>query len=57
MLTAECHECARTDDDTLIHKCPVCHKRVCEDHGHNRSGVWFCCKGCSEYFFFADPDD
>lgn len=57
MLTNECRECGRNDDQILIHKCPVCHKRVCEEHGHSRSGVWFCTKGCSEYFFFSEPDD
>jgi len=53
----ECHKCKKSGIKTHLRKCPICFKYFCEDHAYHRSGVSFCSKGCSEYFFFADPDD
>ncbi len=53
----ECHECKKKMTEASLHKCPVCFKYYCDDHGHHRSGVGFCSDGCAEYFFFVDPDD
>jgi hypothetical protein len=52
-----CHECARTEEATRLSKCPVCHRMFCDDHRHVMSGRAFCSQRCSEYFFFADPEE
>ena len=56
-MDSKCKECGATEDETKVRKCPVCHKEFCEDHSFQRSGLWFCTRGCADYFFFADPDD
>ena len=56
-MSESCHECDMGDDVVRLRKCPICHKHFCEEHSHQRSGLWFCSKGCSEYFFFSEPDD
>lgn len=53
----QCRHCDRTDEDTLLQKCPICHKHFCEDHEYVMSGHRFCTQRCGEYFFFADPED
>jgi hypothetical protein len=57
MTNASCHVCTKSEEQAPLRKCPVCFKHYCEDHGHQRSGVGFCSNGCSQYFFFGDPDD
>ncbi len=52
-----CFQCDTPDESRAHYKCPVCHKRFCEDHAYVMSGRSFCSKGCSQYFFFSDPDD
>ena len=49
-----CHECKKTDEETLLFTCKVCHKRFCEDHSTRRGGVSFCSLGCGIYFFHDD---
>jgi hypothetical protein len=56
-MISECNVCHKSESDTRLHKCPICHKYFCEDHAHHRSGLWFCSSGCAEYFFFSDPDE
>ena len=57
LADTSCHECGRSGTETRLHKCPICYKEFCEDHARQRSGLWFCCKGCSEYFFYSESDD
>jgi len=52
-----CHACSKTEDDTRLEKCAVCHRPFCEDHRAVMSGRAFCSARCAEYFFFADPDE
>ena len=52
----ECRTCQKTDDETALQKCPVCHKAFCHDHAHSLSGRWFCSRGGAEYFFFSEED-
>ena len=53
----KCNVCDKSETEITLHKCPICFKRFCEDHGHQMSGRVFCSKGCAEYFFFSEPDD
>jgi hypothetical protein len=53
----KCHECERTQDDTRLQKCPVCHQMFCEIHCHVMSGRPFCSARCAAYFFFEDPEE
>ena len=57
MIKIECHECQKTEEETLLIVCKVCHKRFCEDHSTKRGGVAFCSLGCGVFFFHDDEDD
>ena len=52
-----CHTCEKTEEDTRLSRCSVCHRAFCEEHRHVMSGRSFCSQRCAEYFFFADPED
>ena len=52
-----CFECDKSIEDTQLEKCSICFKHFCEDHAYSRGGRRFCSEGCSEYFFFTEPDD
>jgi hypothetical protein len=54
--TNACLTCHKTEDETRLHKCPICFKYVCAEDAYNFSGRIFCGKHCSDYFFFADED-
>jgi hypothetical protein len=56
-MKEQCHECGKEATSVRLRKCPVCHKHFCEEHAHSRGGLWFCSKGCSEYFYFGDADE
>jgi hypothetical protein len=56
-MDVECYQCKKTDEEGPIRKCRVCHKHFCEDHSASRSGVAFCSRGCSVYFFHTDEDE
>jgi hypothetical protein len=51
-----CLTCHKTEDETPLHKCPICFKYVCGEDAYNYSGRIFCGKHCADYFFFADED-
>ena len=53
----ECVSCSRTDEETSLQKCPICHKHYCEEHRHQMGGRTFCSRYCAEYFFFSDEED
>jgi hypothetical protein len=52
-----CYRCEEPVEGSPLHKCPVCHKWFCEEHGYTMSGRSFCSSGCAQYFFFSEPDD
>jgi hypothetical protein len=52
-----CRTCEKSEDQTRLSKCPVCHKGFCDEHAFTVSGRQFCSRGCGEYFFFANEDD
>jgi hypothetical protein len=54
---ATCRHCGKTDAETRVHKCPMCHKRACDDCGSRRGGKFFCTPGCGVEFFFGDVDE
>ena len=56
-MDVECNECQKTEAEVKLQKCPICFKYFCDEHAYHRSGLWFCSKGCAEYFFFSEPDD
>ena len=51
-----CLICKKTEDETHLHRCPICFKHVCGTDAFNYSGRIFCGKHCADYFFFADED-
>ena len=53
----KCHQCDLTDDDARLQRCRICHQYFCEDHGYDWRGTSFCKKACSDFFFFADPEE
>ena len=61
MTSAEervCLGCGETDDLSRLERCPVCTKYFCPDCAHRAQGRRFCCKGCSQaYFYDGDSDD
>lgn len=57
MDKTQCFECNKSDDEVRLHKCPMCFKYFCEEHGRRMSGVLFCSRGCAEYFFFSEADE
>ena len=56
-MKVECVTCKKTENETTLRKCAVCHKYYCDEHAFLYSGRSFCSKHCADYFFFADPDD
>ena len=57
VTVVECALCQTTDQDTRLHKCPICFKLVCENCATRGFGRFFCAKKCSDQFFFGDDDD
>ena len=53
----QCKECAAGEDDVYLHKCPICHKYICEEHKFTRSGRVFCSQFCAAFFFHEGDDD
>lgn len=51
-----CVVCKKSENETQLHKCPICFKRVCNEHAFHYSGRIFCDKHCADYFFFNDED-
>ena len=51
-----CLTCHKSENETQLHKCPICFKYVCSEDAFNYSGRVFCGKHCADYFFFADED-
>lgn len=56
-MISECVHCKKSEDETTLIKCPLCHKHACPEHQFLRSGRPFCSRQCADYFFFADEDD
>jgi hypothetical protein len=57
MADHECVHCKKTDDETSLHKCPICFKYYCNEHAYLMSGRTFCSQPCAEFFFFSDADE
>ena len=53
----QCKECAVAEDDAYLHKCPICHSYICEEHKFTRSGRVFCSNFCAAYFFHEGDED
>jgi hypothetical protein len=53
----QCKECSVGEDDAYLHKCPICHKMICDEHKFMRSGRIFCSDFCAAYFFHEGDDD
>ena len=53
----ECVACKVSDQDVRLHKCPICHKYICEEHKFVRSGRIFCSAFCAAYFFHEGDED
>lgn len=53
----QCKECAAGEDDVYLHKCPICHKYICDEHKFVRSGRVFCSQFCAAFFFHEGDDD
>ena len=53
----ECKECGESEDDVFLHKCPICHKYICEEHKFVRSGRVFCSQFCAAFFFHEGDED
>jgi hypothetical protein len=53
----QCKTCAVGEDDAYLHKCPICHKMICDDHKYVRSGRVFCSEFCAAYFFHEGDED
>ena len=58
MKEAHCYSCEKTNDETDLDRCAMCHRHFCEQHGFPMSGRTFCNSGCAGMFFFSeDPED
>ena len=53
----QCKECSVGEDEAYLHKCPICHKGVCDEHKFMRSGRIFCSSFCAAYFFHEGDED
>jgi len=53
----KCAICGLYFEQFNLKKCPTCHKKVCEDCAHMTSGIRFCAKFCSDFFFFGDGEE
>jgi hypothetical protein len=53
----QCKECAASEDDVYLHRCPICHKMICDEHKFLRSGRVFCSSFCAAYFFHEGDED
>jgi len=53
----QCKQCAVGEDEAFLYKCPICHKMICEEHKHVRSGRVFCSSFCAAYFFHEGDED
>jgi hypothetical protein len=53
----QCKECAVAEDDAYLHKCPICHSYICDEHKFMRSGRVFCSSFCAAYFFHEGDED
>jgi len=51
-----CDVCAQKVDFYDLKKCPICHKHFCEECAYLTSGIRFCSKFCSEFFFHGDGE-
>jgi hypothetical protein len=54
MEERRCCVCKESEDNTTLHKCPMCLRWFCEDCEVNTSGRKFCSRTCSDYFFFGE---
>lgn len=53
----ECYQCHKSDNETKLRKCVICHKKFCENCGHKMSGRIFCSRYCAEYFFHSREEE
>lgn len=51
-----CGVCGKKAEIYELKKCPICHKMFCEDCTYLTSGIRFCSKFCSEFFFHGDSE-
>jgi hypothetical protein len=52
-----CIVCQKSDEETTLHKCPICFKLVCDSCAVRSYGRAFCTKRCSDQFFHGDDDE
>ncbi|HEY7515343.1 MAG TPA: hypothetical protein VIC87_12740 [Vicinamibacteria bacterium] len=52
-----CSICQKDDQETTLHKCPICFKLACENCTIRSYGRTFCTKRCADQFFFGDDDE
>jgi hypothetical protein len=52
-----CLTCQKDDQETTLHKCPICFKLVCDNCAIRSYGRIFCTKRCADQFFFGDDDE
>ena len=53
----ECAGCQVSDEESGLHKCPICFKWTCENCANRAFGRIFCSKRCADQFFFGDDDE
>ncbi len=56
MSSVECVTCSKTADQVPLHRCAICFKHYCDEHGYSMSGRRFCSQFCAEYFFFGEEE-
>ncbi len=52
-----CSACEKSEEETTLHKCPICFKWVCDECGKRDYGRIFCSRLCADQFFFGDDDE
>jgi hypothetical protein len=52
-----CSVCQKEDQETTLHKCPICFKLACDNCAVRSYGRAFCTKRCADQFFFGDDDE
>jgi hypothetical protein len=52
-----CLTCQKDEQETALHKCPICFKLVCDNCAIRLYGRVFCTKRCADQFFFGDDDE
>ena len=52
-----CPSCQKDEQDTLLNKCPICFKWVCDNCAVRSFGRAFCQRKCADAFFWGDEDE